>query len=596
MITRFFLCFFLSTLLLIMGCGNEPTSHSPEGSNEKTILIGNFRFSGSAESGQYAPYLFKLNRLIRDELGQGKVWQVIESDRSQEIADLLMNEKGTQSLPTSKGDALPEMDLPTAQYLVVGEMDGFDLVMDDMPVLREEDGRKTVATVTGRQRVASSRISLRMVDVESKRWLIQKTINFKEPVEDRAGAETQINTALSAMASAIVGEITIAVAGTPMVAEINSDGTLLLNRGHMQGVRMGQEWQLSRSDKPVKDPETGEFMSDTGRIIGKIEIKQILENHSIAVFLGNESAKLGDKVVLQKNNNESEKPNVQPVRVAIGGFMLGPEVEQSITDSGFIYELEDRLLHCLQHDSGLKVVEQSSLNIKKILAQQMLTDLNKGREPGLPMGTLSGVDYLVFGRIHKVNVSVSEDLKLEALDLTVKDGVPSSGSVRAHIYLQDVNTGELTLSEEINIRQNLSEKDAAASRAKLLSLFADEVNRQFLLGLSPLRIEVAGLDEVMLNHGREVGLKKGMELIADSIGELRRNVYTGQIMEGMGSQPAARLEVSGFSAKGWARARVIKGNAEEGMLVRFAGGSTQAPGLDPSNEQATQSQIPKSNW
>lgn len=586
MAMRCFFIFLLSSFLLVIGCGNN-TNSNPD---EKTISIGKFRLSGSAESGQYAPYLFKIDRLIRDEFAQGKAWKVVESDRIQEIADLFMTgQDDSQSLLQANEEIVAKLDLPDVQYLAVGEIDGFDLVFDDAPVLRENAGHKTVVALTGRRRVAYSRISLRVVDIKNKTWLLQKTIHFKQPVDDQASAETQINTALSTMAAGITGEIQLADAGMPTVASINPDGSLLLNRGYVHGVRSQQQWSLSRSDGPVIDPDTGKPMAATGRIIGDVKITQILEDHSIGTFQGAGSVQVGDRVVFKSAQSTEQKSGFRQVRVAIGGFVLGSEVDPAMAKSGFFSELEARLLHCLQNDSGMKVIEQDSWNIKKLLAQQMLTDLNKGREPGLPMGTLSGVDYLLFGKIYKLDTTAPKDLDLNSLGLRVKQGKPALGHVRAHIYLQDVNTGELLLSQEINMNEALRKTDATEAGTKLLSLFSDEINSQFLLGIRPLRIEAVGLDEVMLNHGASAGLSQGMQLTVYSIGDTRQDVYTGALMEGIGSLPVARLEISGFSPKGWARARIIKGSPEKGMPV-------QLDAETAAQKQIKETKIPAANW
>ncbi len=527
-------------------------------------------------------------------MGQNNAWKVVESDRNQEIADLLISGKDEQSQTASEDGALPNLPLPDVNYLVVGEMDGFDLVMADMPVMIEDGGQKTEAPVTARRRIAFSRISIRVVDVANKRWLVQKTINFQEPVQDRANAETQINTALSAMASAIVGEIQLAVAGMPMVAAVNSDGTLLLNRGSLHGVRTGQQWSLSRSETPVKDPETGKILSNPGRIIGQLKIVRIQQDSFIADFKGTESAKVGDKGLLKRSEDQrQEESGPQSIRIAIGGFVLGPEVDPSIAGTGFFSEFESRLMHSFQRDSGMKVVEQNSGNIKKLLAQQMLTDLSKGREPGLPMGTLSGVDYLLFGKIYKLYMTVPQDLKVDAIGETVKGGIPASGIVRAHIYLQDVNTGELSLSEQISINERLDGKTPANAKADLLTVFVEKSMSKVLTTIRPLSVDWVDKDMIGINHGQSIGLKIGDILEAFTRGEVKKDPTTGRLRRGIGARAVARVDIIGFSPDGWAEARLsetlIEGKElKYGMRLKRIG---DAPQGIKKKEQDT-----KLNW
>lgn len=565
----------LVILLTLTACNNETSEQTIADIN--TITVGNFRLTGSAESGQYAPHLFKINRLIRDQIGQTSGWKVIETDRLDELIS---------TLPDSK---IPKnIDIDNVRYIVLGEMDGFDLTIADHDASSAGSDGPTLAA---RKRIAHSRLTVRVVDCISKQWLATQIIDFSEPVPDEASAETQINSVLSVMASKIVNKTLLAISGSPTVAGVNPDGTVVLNRGSMHGMSESTKWSLSRNGEPITNPENGKVLTTSSSIVGQLTVVRVDDNFSIANFEGQSVPKTGDTaipLVPTSKNVIGKQQTHTKIRVALGGIFYSPEAQQRIANTNFDNELQAALLHRLQKDTGLSVIEQKSDNIKKLLAQQMLTDLNKGREPGLPLGTLKGVDYLLFGKLDDIDVTAAQDVKLRATNQIIKNGIPANAYARAHLYLLDVNSGKYTLSQEIESNYSLPDSNTPPL-AGLITQFGDEVQQRFLLGLRPLRIQYVNQKTVTLNHGKSAGLFEGMNLEVFTKGESQFDPKTGQLMHGIGSHNAALVEITGFTPQGWALAKVLQGEPVKGMPVKVVSSVS-------STKKSTEDTGPKLNW
>jgi curli biogenesis system outer membrane secretion channel CsgG len=538
----------LLVALAVAGCGQQSDDDNAELlASNKTLAVGKFQLSGSAQSGQYARQLFKVDRFLAQELARAKGWQLVESARIGELLnefeyvpdepsamdgrmDRLLDGMvdklvGEESEPTQT-PAEPTIDnpadqLPKADYLLVGEMDGFDVYFDESA----QTINGTVRTLQNRARRARTRLSFRVIDVRNRTWLLSHSRSIEVILPDERNAESQIDLALSAMVK-------------EAVATIGMEETLPV-----------------RSATAPRDEET---------------------------------ATAGATSALAAT----------PVKVAFGGFnIFHPDVDadighatqadaqliNSLAATGLIRmkdllgiasvtsELEAMISHRLKTASGLKVMEQNSGRVKALLAQQVLTDLSKGRQPGLPMGSIQGADYLVFGIIHDMSIETSKPQFVEGVAMSM-GGKPRTGTSRLHLYMQDVNTGEHVLSEEVNVEKSLKGiKRVEEGVSALLTHIADESIKRFLVSLRPPEIFWVGPGGLLINHGEMAGLQIGDELPVYSKGENAIDPYTGAVMKGVGSTQVGLIKVSGFNAAGWAEATIIEGSGfHPGQPVKLA--------------------------
>jgi len=480
-------------VLSISACGDsQPIDR------EKTLALGKFRLTGSAENGQYARQLFKVNRLLISEVAQKEGWQVMETERISELLeelDLKTEESGLMDNLVNKlseeitGEKIKKSSpkLPMADYLLVGEMDGFDIYYDESA----QSINGVVRALNSRARKVRSNISFRIVDVKNRKWLYSQSRSFDVRIPDEGGAESQIDNALRVMVKSVVNAM---------------------------------------------------------------------------------DAKLVDEAVSPENKQmNSLAPKVSsmaPIKIAFGGFSSATNKK---IKGAVLSELESMIMHRLQKESGLKVLDQSMGRIKKLLAQQVLTDLSKGRQPGLPMGTLKGVDYLAFGEVHELKIETSKLRKIESLDL-VAGGKAKKARARLHLYLQDVNTGENVLSEELVVNLELKDIEKEDIDIKLFSHISDSLIGLLLTSIRPLEVVWSEAGYVVLNHGKAAGLKVGDVLEVFSLGSNRIDPYTGSVMQGIGSRKISDIKIIKFSPSGYAEGEILQGTGVlPGQKVMFKG-------------------------
>ncbi len=518
-------------LLMMAGCSEEPAQPGEQVLTSKTLAIGKFQLTGSAQTGQYARQLFKVDRLLSEELARSRGWQMVESARINELleefsvvteepgrmdrlldgmVDKIVGPQGNEQ--TDSGSQQPVAGLPRADYLLVGEMDGFDVYFDDSA----QTVNGVARTLQNRARRARARLAFRVIDVNNRKWLLSHSRNIEIILADERSAESQIDLALAAMVKEAVATI-------------------------------GQEEALQVVSATA--PQGSASESVTASTTGGLTVRPV-------------RVAFGGFSILHPNFDAEAGAFTQGAlstvkAAAVSGVMGLPEL---VGIKAVAPELEAMISHRLKTAAGLTVMEQDAARVKKLLAQQVLTDLSKGRQPGLPMGTLRGVDYLVFGTIHDMRMETSKPQFVEGVAMS-RGGKPRNGKSRMHLYMQDVNTGENVLSQELNVDFPLQGyKSVEDGLSALLTHIADKSIANFLLSMRPLEVLWAGPGTVLLNHGQMAGLAAGDELLVYNRGQDIPDPYTGVVMKGVGSTQVGSVRISGFSATGWAEADVISGS------------------------------------
>lgn len=576
-----------SLLISLSSCSKEPEEAGPG-----TIGIGEFRFSGSAESGQYAPQLFKLNRVIGDQFAHVSGWSVLEKESLQYPEEPKLLDKIWAKIFDEQATA-PVPKIVGAEYIIIGEMDSFDISYNEGVNVNTAGGEQVISAVGKRSWIVRSRVNMRIVDTKNQKWLDNQVLMVEEVVSDEGNVEHQINIVLERIAQQIVSNTLLSISGYPQVAGTNSDGSVILNRGSQHGIAKGMKFTARHAGTEVKNPENGKILKSLGRQYGTFEITDIQTDSAVAKFSGSDTPVAGDFATIYKPaaDKQTKGKRQRNIRVAVGGFFPSQNVK-ALTDvsDDLILSLDKAIGTRLGRLAGISVVDQQAGKIKQMLAQQALTDLGKDKVPGLPMGTLSGVDYLVFGDLISIDIKKQHNpLKQMGVDMDAM--LPYVGELRAFLYLQDVNTGVNVLSEEIRINHKFKSSEKGMKGVRLLfDKFSEQASQKFLFGIRPLRVEWVDLDGVLFNHGADSGIKVGDKFEAFTKGEQQIDPYTGATMQGMGVSLIARLEVTGFAPQGWARAKCIAGQiTEKGAPLRPM--PPQPAKLQPANQQTVPATI-----
>jgi hypothetical protein len=85
-----------------------------------------------------------------------------------------------------------------------------------------------------------------------------------------------------------------------LVADAEPDGTVIINVGSKNGVKVGDRLDIRRMVREVKDPSTGKVIRSIEDAVGSIVITEVDEASAVGKFTGAAPAKVGDTVSTAK--------------------------------------------------------------------------------------------------------------------------------------------------------------------------------------------------------------------------------------------------------------------------------------------------------
>ena len=80
------------------------------------------------------------------------------------------------------------------------------------------------------------------------------------------------------------------------VADVSPDGTIIINIGSKDGVKVGDQLSIKRKVRDVRDPATGKVLRSIENTVGTITITEVDEGSSVGKFSGSVTAKVADVV------------------------------------------------------------------------------------------------------------------------------------------------------------------------------------------------------------------------------------------------------------------------------------------------------------
>jgi curli biogenesis system outer membrane secretion channel CsgG len=89
---------------------------------------------------------------------------------------------------------------------------------------------------------------------------------------------------------------TVVVQISGLVADAEPDGTVIVNVGSKNGVKVGDRLDIRRKIREVKDPSTGKVIRSVEDAVGSILITEVDEASAVGKFTGPAPAKVGDAV------------------------------------------------------------------------------------------------------------------------------------------------------------------------------------------------------------------------------------------------------------------------------------------------------------
>jgi curli biogenesis system outer membrane secretion channel CsgG len=81
-----------------------------------------------------------------------------------------------------------------------------------------------------------------------------------------------------------------------LVADASPDGTIIVNVGSKDGVKVGDTLSVNRKVRDVKDPTSGRVIRSVVDTVGTLKITEVDESSAVGKFTGSGPAKVGDTV------------------------------------------------------------------------------------------------------------------------------------------------------------------------------------------------------------------------------------------------------------------------------------------------------------
>jgi curli biogenesis system outer membrane secretion channel CsgG len=122
-----------------------------------------------------------------------------------------------------------------------------------------------------------------------------KSSNFGATIigEATTKAVNELGAQLDAKASALP---IVAVQISGMVADAEPDGTVIINIGSRNGVKVGDTLNVTRKVREVKDPATGKVLRSIENSVGSVTVTDVDENSATGKFSGTGAPQVKDTV------------------------------------------------------------------------------------------------------------------------------------------------------------------------------------------------------------------------------------------------------------------------------------------------------------
>lgn len=559
--------------MLLSACEQEPVETTP------TIAVAMFGSTGDAESGPYALQLFGLSSAVATELGSRTSWQIMESDRvatlEEEIdyggQEYVMPDAEDNASEDDKyaalgaGNSLPAAPIeiaqifPTADFILIGQINGFDVA----PV--RVSGGSALQSRANRIRTT---IEFRVVGTQSRGWVASDTVVLDLILSDDRRAETQVNEFLLKAAQAVATRTLQHLSADLVVEDVQDnlgEQRLRVSGGTEAGIEVGNRYQVATNDL------------STGSTT--VEILEVFPAHAIARNAGANLAAGATFAPMPLASEVAPSDSLSVVRMAVTPCLARLEAE--FADTWFV-SVRNRLTTYLQGYHGVQIVDDRPVVRDKLLAQQLLDDLSKGREVGFPLGSLRGVDYLVVCNVESVAVAEPSESKQTVYEVDVTSSQEGYLQIEGSVYVVDVNSGVTVVGEPISVRGNFAADDpkmiGAADR------IAQAMFGKLMVSLRPMAVAQATGRQVTVNHKRDIGVKVGEEFEVFAPGSDVTDATTGEILINVGGSRIGRMRVTGFDVAGWIQGEMVAGGQPlAGYLLRPVDTSDDA---SESNEDA----------
>jgi curli biogenesis system outer membrane secretion channel CsgG len=260
-----------------------------------TVSIAVFNFS---DAGTQAPGVGRaVAEMLIGRLAGDKVFRIFERDRLNEI----MEEQNRSNPSDNEGNSLRAGRTAGVQFMLLGKVSEFGISNNSILIPGQGTVTKYKARVSLDIRVAlvsnaqvlktwnasGSETSFNLgVDILGLPSIDFAGSAFNESLLGKATRKA-VNSAADAIIKDFRGEELQKAAGAMQVSGLVADvdgNNVIINIGQAAGAKAGQTLEVYRVVKEVRDPDTGELLTEKRKLVGQIFVTHVEDKYSEAAI------------------------------------------------------------------------------------------------------------------------------------------------------------------------------------------------------------------------------------------------------------------------------------------------------------------------
>ncbi len=514
---------------------------------------------------------------IISRLAQTKRFQLIDR---QEV-DQLLNEQLAQAIAADQDMPSAMGSLKGADYLVYGNLASFS----EKESSTKLPGSDRIFT----QRLGQASGNMRILDAHTGDVIESQKILVEELLPLDSSEQEVIDRLADVYAEQVV--LMLMNALYPIkVAHVSADGQIYINRGSDGGLSTDEELLIYKPGQKILDPDTGVELGVEEEYLGKLKVTEVEPARSKGLQVEGSGIARGDllkRSAENKGNRASDSNSItrnQPARSGgktsqkpefKEGVLLKPTVAMGLvklnqsaqTSNGFssdhLKQITDLMINDLSNSNRFTMMERQEVD--QVLDEKTFEAIASGGDIKSRIEQLAGADYLLHGEVTNFYIN-AVNKKVPYLN---ESTITATANAEGIFRIVDVHTGEVIASDVVGIHRKLERvKDMTQVMSELVNQLAGDAVTKITLRLYPLKVLGTSSDgTVYLNHGRDLGIKKGAQYQVMRPGQALIDPDTGASY-GMAERAVATLNVTSVE-DGRSRAALESGlEPENGDVLR----------------------------
>ena len=404
-----------------------------------------------------------------------------------------------------------------ADYIVLGNLEKLTKTTQQTAVPYSDSGR------TVQKNSTEARMNIRIIEVKS--GIIAGAASIKTMVTETAftggapaGDEFSFFDHLGRLAAVKILDATFP-------ARIASLQPMVISRGLNDGAKAGDIYLIQREGKEIKD-DAGVSIGKVKSDIGRVEIVTPQETLSIVNPIAGQGFTKDDLAVLDIQAGDAKMSNVPasaPVNLAgkptdnkqLPRLAVGLIKSRSTARTGQGAEehtplFTDTIISKLTQSKRFEMIDRQEVD--QLLNEQTAQALAENRDLPSAMGTLKGVDYLVYGNLANFNIE-DQTTQLPNSSRVFKQKI---GYAEGNMRIVDARSGKIMESRTVSVKETLdAEGDCSRIISALANAYAEVVVLNLLNAIYPIKVAaVSGDCLAYVNRGTDGGLFAGETLDA----------------------------------------------------------------------------------